>query len=258
MVELVALSPKSHQHLKIKSSAQVDFASKQQIMRIRVNEIPQAATNFPILFTRNGRDGSWVLAILTGLGELQNTFVNNSQWTAIFQPSAMQTHPLYLIQADNNKDGYTIGIDQESSAFTKDSDAGISHALFDEKGAPSLYLSRIKAKLEASIQHDISTQDFIKKVDELDLFKAIDFNLHFASGNNQKLAGLYVLDEAKLKALTAEQLKELNTIGYLVPMHTMLSSLHQINALIRNNNALNPSQQITQLKMEIAKNDNGL
>lgn len=254
MVQLVELFHKTHQHLKVRPSAQIDFAKSQQIMRIRVNEVPQAITNFPVVFTRNGLNGSWVLSILTGLTHIQNTFVKDLQWTAIFKPSAMHTHPFYLMQSATNKNAYSIGIDETSEAFgTHD-----GQPLFDEKGAPSLYSSRMKALLEASINHDLNTQEFIKTVEALDLLKPIDLHISFASGIGQKLAGLYVLDESKLKQLSGQQLAELNKAEYLVPMHAMLASLHQINALIRNNNDLEPNNKIVKLKMEVAKDSAGL
>jgi hypothetical protein len=249
MVELKELSQQTHQDTKVTPGAQLAFAKNQQIMRIRVNEVPQAITSFPVIFTRNGHNGSWVLSILTGLADIQNTFVKDEQWSAIFQPSAMQTHPLYLMQSASNKDTYSIGINDTNEAVNLHT----GQSLFDDKGQPSLYLSRTKAMLEASIQHDLQTQEFIKTVEDLDLLKAIDLHISFASGVGQKLAGLYVLDESKLKQLSGEQLAQLNAKSYLVPMHAMLASLHQINALIRNNNELDPDNKIVKLKMEVAK-----
>lgn len=251
MTELVALSADKHQDLKVSPTAQVEFAKNQQIMRIRVNEIPQAVTNFPVVFTRNGRDGTWVLSILTGLSNVQNAFVNNGTWTAIFQPSAMQTHPFYLISSASDRKGYTIGIDENSQAFSTIAGQNV----FDEKSKPSLYLSKVKAMLESSIQQDIKTADFIQDVAALDALKPIDLHMTFESGTSQKLAGIYVLDEVKLQQLSPEQLGDLNKKGFLVPMHTMLSSLNQMNALIRNNNSVDPNHKIVRLKMEVAKDD---
>ena len=251
MTELVALSVEKHKNLKVSPNAQIEFAKNQQIMRIRVNEIPQAVTNFPVVFTRNGRDGTWVLSILTGLSSVQNTFIANGNWTAIFQPSAMQTHPFYLINSASESKGYTIGIDEKSQAFN----ILEGQQVFDEKSKPSLYLSKIKAMLESGIQQDIRTSDFIQNIIALDALKPIDLHMTFESGSNQKLAGIYVLDEVKLQQLGPDKLDYLNQKGFLVPMHTMLSSLNQMNALIRNNNSVDPSNKIVRLKMEVAKDD---
>ena len=61
-----------------------------------------------------------------------------------------------------------------------------------------------------------------------------------------------MLDEDKLKALTAEQLAELNKNGYLVPMHATLVSVFQVNALIRRHNAAGLSP-VRQVKLEVSK-----
>lgn len=249
MPEFVELSNTAHKHLKVDPQSSIKFVEGQQIMRVRVAEVAQAATNFPIVFTRNGRDGSWVLSILTSLTQQHNSFVKNGEWQASFLPSTMQTHPLYLINSGKDENTYTIGIDEHSDAFSVDQ----GESLFDDKGAPTLYLSRIKARLEADIKRDMETFHFTQKLEQLALLKPIDLNIQLATGGAQKLAGLYVLDEAKLKQLSGEQLAELNGAGYLVPMHAMLISLFQMNTLINRNNAQNPENKVTKLKMEVAK-----
>ena len=94
-----------------------------------------------------------------------------------------------------------------------------------------------------------------KPIEQLGLLKPIDLNITYGAGSNQKMAGLYVLDEAKMQQLSGDQLEKLSKAGFLVPMHAMLISLYQMNSLIRRNNVVDPSNKITQLKMEVAKDN---
>ncbi len=253
MLKLVELSNTTHRHLKIRNDIKASFAKAQQIMRLRVSEIPQAATNMPIIYTRSGVDGGWVLSGLCGLVEQQNSFVINSEWKGTYMPLAMQTHPFYLIKSDAENTEYAIGINDTSEDF----DTENGEPIFDDKGAPSLLLSRSKAKLEADIKYSMETHQFTQKLDALNLLKAVDLTVQFASSGMQKFQGIYIIDESRLKLLSDEQLLELNQLGYLIPIHAMLISLYQLNSLIRNNNEVDPNNKITQLKMEVAKDNTG-
>lgn len=249
MTKLIELSNTTHKHLKVKPSSIIEFASSQQIMRLRITEVTQAAACLPVVFTRNGKDGSWVLSALTSLSEGRNSFVRDGKWQAIFTPSTMKTHPLYLMKSPKDEDTYTIGIDESSSAFSSSS----GEALFGDNGAPSLHLSRVKSLLEADIKNGIETHRFAQQVEQLQLLKAVDLNIQFQEGSSQKLAGLYVLDESKLQHLSGDILAELSQLGYLIPMHCMLASLYQLNMLIRKHNEVNPKNIVSKLKLEVAK-----
>jgi hypothetical protein len=249
MTKLVELSSSQHAQLKVLPDCGAKFAETQQIMRLRVSETGNAAANFPIFFTRNGHDGSWVLSALTSFESNQCLFVNQGKWSATYQPTVLQTYPLFLMQSPKDAESYTIGVFEQSSAFSKES----GEDLFDDKGKASLYLSRIKTLLEADIKNDIQTYQFGKKLEQLDLLKAIDLLVHHQDGSVQTLSGLHTIDEDKLQALSAEQLHELNIQGYLVQIHAMLISIYQLNLLIRKHNEINDSNKIAQLKIEIAR-----
>ncbi|TRY31944.1 SapC family protein [Aliiglaciecola sp. M165] len=251
MFELVELTSKAHKNFKVVPQSKTLFAQGQQIMSLKVSEVSQAATNLPVIYTRSGHDGGFVLSALTGLTPEQNLFVQDDTWTATFTPSSMQTHPMYLMKSPKEENAYTIGIDENSTAFSTEN----GEALFDEKGAATLYLSKVKALLEADIKHSIETHQFTQKLDTLGLLKAIDLNIQFDSGI-QRLNGIYVIDEAKFQQLGGEILAELNQLGYLIPINAMLISLYQLNALIRRYNAISQGNQIKQLKMEVAKDAN--
>jgi hypothetical protein len=249
MSELVELSNNKHKQFRIKPNCAVEFSASQQIMRLRAVEIGKAVTNFPVFLTRNTHDGSGVLSALTSFDSSSNLYVKDTQWQATYQPTVMQTYPLFLMKSPKDENSYTIGIDEQSSAFSRDN----GEALFDEGGKASLYLSRVKTLLEADIKNDIHTYQFIHKLQELELLKGIDLLVHYQDASVQTLTGLNTIDEDKLHALSAEQLYELNQQGYLVPIHAMLVSIYQLNLLVRYHNAMIGNRKVTQVKLEVAK-----
>jgi len=249
MSTLVELSNTVHKDLKLRESCLAEFAASQQLMRLRVPEVGKAATNFPLFFSRNQQDGSWVLSALGSFEPMQNVFVEQGRWNAIYQPVSLQTYPFYLMQSPKLENSYTIGILETSEAFSKDS----GEAIFDSAGRASMHLSKAKNLLEASIKQDIDTYRFMKETESLGLIKPIDLQLVFEDENTQNIAGLCTIDEDKLQSLTAEKMSALNDSGYLIAIHAMLLSIYQLNLLLRKHNERNTHNKITQLKIEVAK-----
>ena len=249
MSELVEVSTKQHKGLKVRANCSIEVAAKQQIIRLRVVEVGRAATNFPVFFTRGSQDGALVLSALTSFENGHNMFVKDGQWQATYQPSAMQTYPFFLMQSPSDEKNYTIGIDENNPAFSKEE----GDSLFDDNGKASMQLSRAKVLLEADIQHDINTYQFAKKLQELALLKGIDLIVQYQDGASQTIAGLITIDEDKLNALSAEQLHGLNQQGYLVQIHALLISIYQLNLLILKQNSRSDLPKVAQLKIEVAK-----
>ncbi|TQV69904.1 SapC family protein [Exilibacterium tricleocarpae] len=249
MAELVELTSGKHGKLKVVDNCAVAFAARQHVMNLRVAEIGKAVSSFPVFFTKNTRTGDWALSAVTSFEQGVNLFVENDKWTATYQPTGIQTYPLFLMRSPKDKNGYTVGIDATSQAFSEQQ----GEALFDDRGKASLYLSRVTVLLEADIKNDIQTYQFMQKLEELNLFKSIDIQVHYEDGSVQTLKGLHTLDEDKLQSLQNEQLSELNKTGYLIPMHAVLISIYQLNALIKKHNVVERFTKVKKIKLELTK-----
>jgi hypothetical protein len=249
MSELVELSNTRHKDLKVKGNCGVEVAATQQIVKLRVNEVGRAAGNFPIFFTRSAQNGALALSALTSFENSQNMFVQNGQWQATYQPSAIQTFPFFLMRSTSDEKSYTIGIDEKSQVFSKE----IGELLFEQNGKASMQLSRAKVLLEADIQNDIQTFGFGKELEKLALLKSIDLVVQYQDGTNQSITGLITIDEDKMNSLSPEQLHSLNHRGFLVQIHAMLISIYQLNLIIQKQNSRSDLPKVAQLKIEVAK-----
>ena len=56
-----------------------------------------------------------------------------------------------------------------------------------------------------------------------------------------------------MKTLSAEQLHELESKGYLLTVHAVLISLFQINLLVRRHNEDEGKKSVIQVKLEVAR-----
>lgn len=249
MAKLAAIDAKHHSDKKIAKGAQVAFAARQHAMNLRVTELANAATSFPVFITRYAQTGSWAISAITSFTPGVNLFVENAEWHGLYQPTAMQCHPLYLMQSKHDARGYAVGVFEEH-LVAKDKPG---EPLFDEQGKLTIQINQRVKILEADIKHDIQTHQFILKLEQLGLLKALDIQVHYLDGNHSTLRGLHTVNEDALQELKPQQLAELNQSHYLAPLYALLHSILQLNALIKRNNARSDLNKIEQIKLQLNK-----
>ncbi len=249
MTALVELSSSKHGRLRVVDNCALDLAAKQHVVNLRVTEIGKAVSSFPLFMTRNPQSGGWALSAMCSFEPGQNLFVERAHWTGTYLPTAMQTYPLFLMRSPTEEKSYTVGIDEQSPAFSNEQ----GEALFDEQGKASLYLSKATALLEADIKNDIHTYQFLSRLEELGLMKSVDVQVKYDDDAVNTIRGLHTIDEDKLQLLAAQQLEELNKNGYLLSIHAMLVSTFQLNALIKKHNQKQGPTVVVQVKLESSK-----
>jgi hypothetical protein len=249
MTELIEVSSSKHGALKVNSNSAIKFASKLHIMNLRVDEIGKAISSFPVFFTRGNVNGNWGLSVLTSFEAGTNVFVKDNQWSGIYQPSCMLSYPFYLMKATNNDKSYTVGIDETNPVFSIDK----GESLFEDDNSATPYLHHKTKLLESELKSDMQSYEFTKAIESLGLVKPIDIQVVYEEGTTQTLKGLNTIDEDKLQDLSAEQLFELNKLGYLSPIHAMLVSIYQLNNLIIKNNNFSHLRKIKNIKLEVTK-----
>ena len=249
MVNLVALSNETHGNVQVTEHAAVAVAADQHILRVRVAEVAQAVTSFPVFAARGADTGRWDLFAVTSLEGGKNLFVVDNQWTANYQPNVVRCCPLYLVPAEGQDKPYAVGIDVESPAVVQE--GGIP--LYDESGQPSVHLTEVTRLLETDLQQELQTRHFFERLDSLKLTRQIEVNVGYADGSGQSITDLNTIDEDRLKDLSDADLKSLHESGYLLVIHAMLVSLHQLNSLIRLHNDGPAPTKIKQVRLSMPR-----
>lgn len=228
MSELIELSAQQHKTIKVAKNHVALVASKQQIVNLTAQEIPQTACDLPIFFTRSATTGQWGAAALMSLRNGTNPMVIQDQWQGLYTPISLQTCPIFPMRHDDSN-SYTLGIDPESDLLqTKN---GI--ALFDEDGKETEFLSQVRHLIDADLKAGYQTYLMTKELEDLGLLKSIDLVLTFGDNSKQNLHGLHTVDEEKLLALPSEKAVEFHKKGYITVLNAMLFSLFQLNRLVR-------------------------
>ncbi len=251
MADLVELNPKDHRHLKVKPDCAIQVARNQHLINIKVNEVGNAMTCFPIFITRAQNQSDWSISAVTSFEVDGNLFVKDVDWDASYIPSGMQTYPFFLMNSPTKERQFTMGIDVDNPAFSEDD----GEAIFVDENKASDYLSRVATQLESDIKNEYHSFQFVHKLEELDLIKPMDLQVHYQHGAVNTLKGLHTVDEEKLQKLDIDQLEELRTKGYLGPIYGMLMSIYQLNALLKRHNQYGDLKPVVQVKLDPAKDE---
>jgi hypothetical protein len=249
MAKLTELSSKNHQNLHVVPSATMQFASEQHVLNLTAIELAKAATCFPVFISRSSANGKLAFSAMTSFELNQNLYVTNGKWNGGYQPNALRTYPLFLMQSQKGENQFCIGFDEQSSAFSTVQGA----PLFENDGAATPHLAEVTKMLEVELEHIRQSYEFAKALESMNLLKEIDIKVQYQDGTVNVIQGLCTINEDALSILNGEQLEKLNKAGYLTPIYSLLISLNLLNDLINRHNALEGATKIVNVKMEVTK-----
>lgn len=245
MAKVVPLSSNKHKGFKVVENAVLDAVKNQHIINIRVSEIAKASACMPVFLNQYEGSDNWVISSITSLEINKNLFISNGQWTVNYAPNLMKTYPFFLVKG--KKEGeFTIGIDEEDKAFTKDKGVDI----FDKDGNTTPAIQNVVKTLESDIAGVTHTSKFVETLKEFDLIYSLTMKVSYANGQVNSITGLHTVDERKLNDLSDKDFSKLRKTGFLGPIYGMILSVFQLNELMKRHNQLPGVQQIVQVGLQ--------
>lgn len=236
-----------HRTLRVKMDSGFDHAKAQHIAPVTLAELAATASSYPVVFIKRPADGTFMMVAMMGLRSGENAYHAPEFWESTYVPLAVQRGP-FLIGYDDRRpeaDEITACIDT-TSPYLSETD-GI--ALFDANGQQTDFMQSRHQMLGTIFESQKVTDAFSKTMNELGLIVPMTLQLRMQNGDVRNVAGLFTLDEAKIKQLSADQLKSLHESDYLAPCYLTLASLHQLKQLIRLRNRKG-GDQITNFQID--------
>lgn len=220
-------------HAKLRVKPNVDFvhAKDFNLASISLNELSACTANFPVVFVQNPDNQKFRPVAMFGLRPGENFYYGEEGWDCTYVPLMVQRHPFLIGFDDREEDSnmLTMCIDKNSSFLSPDD--GI--AMFTEAGEDTDFLVTRRMLLNDIFEGEKLTEQFIQKLTELNLLSPVEILLQPQNGEPRKVAGMFTVDEQKLKALTPEQLQELHKLDFLPACYLILASLFQVHQLMR-------------------------
>lgn len=220
-----------HAKLRVKQNPDFGHAKTFNIAAVSMSELTACAANYPIVFVQNPDNQQYRPVAMLGLRPGENSYYNENGWDTTYVPMMIQRHPFLIGFDDREEDSNTLTtcLDRNSTLFSEDE--GI--AMFSEAGEETDYLRSRMNLLSAIFEGEKITEKFTQKVAELDLLMPLELLLQPQDGEPRKVAGMFTIDERKMRALTAEQITELHKLDFLPACYIIMASLFQLHELMR-------------------------
>ena len=224
--KIVPLNKDQHAATKINNSNAFAHISGEHMLPVVVHEFVVAGAEFPIVFVKTN-DTFQPVAML-GLSAQQNLFMQGNDWQALYVPRAIRNYPLVLVKDKPDGDRLMVALDEASERVSQ----AEGNPLFNDDGSESEFLASRKQQMAEYVDMGIITRNFIEKLQSLELIKEQVLTLNI-KGEERRINGIFLIDEAKLNELTDEQFLELRKSGYLTAIFAQLMSLQHTQKLVR-------------------------
>lgn len=239
MAEPVLLDFEKHGGLRLSDGSDFTQFKFQHLVPVVFQEFYALATEFPVVFVRNGETGDFVPVAMMGLSKGKNLYCQKPDWPSAFTPTSFTLTPLSVRQLGSGDNDSVIAIDEESPLLSD----SVGEPLFQANGDFSDYLqTRIKHVVTITRQ-SLQAAALCQFLADKKLLKTRLLTLQFSENSPRyEMEGVYSIDENVLEKLSDAEYMELRRRGLIPTIYSHLTSLHQFERLLRLQNQSDKEQ----------------
>ena len=224
MPNLQAISRESHASKRWQRPSSYAFGAADSFVPLAAVELPKAVMSLPICFME--RADNFILVALLSLQPGKNLFVApDGRWAGPYIPAAFRAYPFRLAQTEDKQ--HVLCVDEDSGFVTE---GPTGENFFTEDGEPSQAVLDIFTLLKQIEQSGLATVAACAALHQHKLIRPWPITVKAESGD-QKIAGLFQVDEAALNELSGEALLELRQPGALLLAYCQLLSMQHLPLL---------------------------
>lgn len=229
----------THKDLKINRRFSRRCGYDYNVARVFPAELSVAQREYPLFFLKDPQTGDFETVAMLGFAGGENLYLGDNEWQARYIPLSMQRQPFLIGFQEQEVEGVptqmpVVHVDMDHPSVSQTE--GIP--VFLPQGGESPFLEHINSVLHAiSEGHEASTA-FSQVLVGLELIESLTISVEFKDGSKQSLAGLYTINEDRLRGLGGDALATLNQKRYLQNVYMMLASLPCLEQLIETKNRL--------------------
>lgn len=223
---LQILNNVQHKDLRVITQRGAQWGDDIMSAPVTVDEFRKLQAHYPIVFQPDDK-GGFAPAVLFGLQEGENLFLNGEGWDADYLPLSVQRLP------------FSIGIAEDEMRMMVDMDSKrISHgaegeAVFLPQGGTTDLTENANSVLRTLHEGLEATTDFIQTLMKYELLESFVLDVERPDGSHGQLAGYYIIQEERLAALDASTVGLLHQADYLQPIYMAIASLSNFTKLIK-------------------------
>lgn len=233
----VLLDNVTHKDLRIRAVYGKGHGFDFNVTRVFPSEFARLQREYPLFLVKNAESGDFDAIALLGFDKGENLYLTGSGWDATEIPLTIRRQPFLIGFHEKIVDGLPqqlavvhVDLDHPSVSWT----AG--EPVFLRQGGESPFLERINDVLAQIHQGHAASRSLSQVLVGLELVESIAVDVEFDDGSKQSLAGLYTINEDRLRGLGAGALEALHAKGHLQDAFMLLASLFSMKGLIARKN----------------------
>lgn len=220
-----ALSKDRHAKHSIEVDTNYSYAKSLNALPVLAAEFIAAAREYPIVFSRAADEHIQPVVLLSLRGD-ENLFLDgNGGWTASYVPAFLRRYPFVFSRSPDGTT-FTLCIDEAYKGFNSE---GKGERLFADGGEPTPYVQNVLQFLQSFQAEHNRTQEFCKKLDELDLFESQNAVWTSPSGEKVALTGFMSVSRDKLASVPPKMLAGMVANGEMDWLYAHLLSQNNFN-----------------------------
>ncbi|HEY8877066.1 MAG TPA: SapC family protein [Roseateles sp.] len=193
---------------------------------VTVDEFRKLQAHYPIVFQPDDK-GGFAPAVLFGLQEGENLFLNEQGWDADYLPLSVQRLPFSIGVAD---DELRMMVDMDSKRISHGAEG---EAVFLPQGGTTDFIENVNAVLRTLHEGLQNTTEFIQTLMKHELLESFVLDVERPDGSHGQLVGFFIIHEERLAALDAATVGLLHQADYLQPIYMAIASLSNFRTLIK-------------------------
>ena len=229
MTHSVLLNNAAHADLRIITDRGAAWGDDVMSCVVFPAEFRSVQAHYPIAFQKTVDGTGFQPVALFALQEGQNLFLEAGGWGAHYLPWAMERQPFMIGRSGEE---LMVLLDMDSPRVSRSR----GEPLFLPHGLPSDYLERMTSMLLTIHEGVEASKAFVDSLLAHGLLESFVLDVELADGSQNRLAGLYTIDEDRLGALDGATLARLNEAGQLLPIYMVLASISHFRDLIERQN----------------------
>jgi len=218
-----------HAGLGFSFDSHYTFASRLNAIYITSAEFVQSSRDYPIVFSYNEEQHSYIPMIVTSLNSGDNQFVSKSgQWASnTYIPAYIRRYPFCIVEIpdDNGTTKPLVCVDEPAL----NSDA---QPFFNKDSNPTEAWTRVETFMNEYETARQLTSAFTNILAEHNLFEVFEAQAFDESGKRYHMTDMYRINEKKLQCLTGGVLSEFVEKKYMYFIYAHLISLDNFQHLL--------------------------
>ncbi len=235
MTNHAVLDNVTHKDLRVITERSARYGDNIACSTVFPIELRQVQAQYPIVLRKNADSGRFEPIALFGLNSQENLFLDEGGWDASYIPLSVERQP-FLIGVNPNpgaESELSVHIDMDSPRVSQTE----GEPVFLQYGGDSPFLQRITSVLLAIHEGHEQNRGLTDALAGLELLEPFTLDIQLQDGSKHKLAGLYTINEDRLRSLDGEAVADLHRAGYLEAVYMILASLPNFKRLIERKNA---------------------